>query len=166
MNNNFNLKQYLSEGKLLNEIEVRANQPPLVYHIASWDGSFICIQTLKGMEIMKSILDDLGIEAWDIDITNKENIKLIGNHPLYEKFLKETENAYQILENSSIPYELTIEDFDSYNILDKKYCIGVTVSEIDEETILSELEDAGLEFPTTKTSVNDADDIFTAFIGD
>ncbi len=166
MNNNFNLKQYLSKGKLLNEIEIRIKQPPLVYHMVSWDSSLMSIQTLKGMEIMKSILDDLGIEAWSSDIVSKENIKLIGNHPLYKEFLKETENTYNILENSGIPYELEIEDFDNERILDTKYCVGVTVSGIDEETIISELEDAGLEFPTTKTSVNDADDIFTAFIGD
>ena len=93
MDNSFNLKQYLSESKLLNEIEVRILQPPLVYYIPSWDSSLMSIQTLKGMDIMKSILDDLGIEAWKEDISSEKNIQLIGNHPLYGEFLKETEKC-------------------------------------------------------------------------
>jgi hypothetical protein len=60
MNNNFNLKQYLTEGKLLNEIEIR-----------------IPISTLdeETWGLWVQLADDVGIEDFDLQMNNYHQVK-------------------------------------------------------------------------------------------
>ena len=158
MSNNFNLKQYISEGKLLNEIEVKIQQPPLVAYLPFFTDDVVIFQTLKGIKIMKSILDDLNIKGlW------KEEDKIsVGNHPLYEEFLKETGKTYDILQRSSIPNTLEVEDFDDSDLLpDTKLCIGVSAVGPDPETTILDVKDAGIDISEENYS-----GVFTSFIGD
>lgn len=120
MNNNFNLKQFLAEGKLLNEIEVRPNNGEDEFYDEDGDldedilmNFIVKTLTSKGYNIPEEIWDDMTENAASGDLFAEDK------EGEYENFSKQdaynlVENYIEMLKNFSNDPEFEFMEFPKY----------------------------------------------------